>query len=157
MSLEHYKESTPQGTCRAAGTPWHLHQRMPGSTIGGFTNLAKHARREQRTQATSFRIDWGQQATFVGKREPSNLQRRGHFTGGGYQHFKSAWNDVVVVPKVRVPLEVGVILTHQWCPTRPSRYTRSHCQRVDQARCCTKLPFDQCGDRLVCTRSEGRP
>ena len=32
----------------------------------------------------SFEIDWDQPAAFVGKREPSNLQRRGHIEGGGY-------------------------------------------------------------------------
>ena len=56
-----------------------------------------------------FGIDWDQLAAFVGNREPSNLQRRGHIEGGGYQRFKCARNDVVVVPKARVPLEIGVI------------------------------------------------
>ena len=55
-----------------------------------------------------FRIDCDQQAAFVGKLEPSNLQRRGHIEGGGYQRFKCARNDVV--PKARVPREIGVIL-----------------------------------------------
>ena len=42
MSLEHYKESTAQGTCRDVGPIRPLfHQQMPGGTIrgsiGGFT------------------------------------------------------------------------------------------------------------------------
>ena len=49
---------------------------------------------------------------FVGKGEPSDLQRRGHIEGGGYQRFKCAWNDVVVVPKSRVLLKIGVILAY---------------------------------------------